>query len=317
MVASQQSLTTPATHSGSLTTANPPQTITNSDMRGTIADNLPPNYYQERDPDHGYRWFCVSQKTSFKTEIYLNAAKGRINISVFDNRGQNIKAWSSSIRLTGNWRRRLRRAAGEAVILLNQRPDCPSCKLPMVVRDCPTDRSQFFACSTATCAENILITNHDPDNAPTADWTTPEQKELAYSSIAFNLPPNYYPANNAEHGSRWFCQSQKTGLKVRIEPTLQHGRISITIVNRKGEIINDWSADIQMVADWPSRLRRASGEALVLVHRPPTCPVCRSAMELRKRHHDQKQFFGCSRFPACIGTMSITDHDVERKKAAS
>ena len=190
MVASQQSLTTPATHTGTLTTASLPETATNisSDLPLSIADNLPPNYHQEKDPDHRYRWFCVSQKTSFKTEIYLNAAKGRINISVFDNRGQNLKAWSSSIRLTGNWRRRLRRAAGEAVILLNQRPDCPSCKLPMVVRDSSTDQSQFFACSTATCAENILITNHDLETPPSADWTTPQQKELAYSSIASNPP---------------------------------------------------------------------------------------------------------------------------------
>lgn len=318
MVASRQSIA-PTTHTGPLVTTNPPQTctITSSDVSISIADNLPPNYYQEADPEHGYRWFCVNQKTSFKTEIYLNAPKARINISVFDNRGQNIKAWSSNIRMTGNWRRRLRRAAGEAVILINQRPDCPTCKLPMVVRDCSTDQSQYFGCTTPTCVETIIVTNQDPEKPPTADWTTPQQKELAYASIAFNLPPNYYQVNDPEHGSRWYCQSQKTGLKVRIEPTLQHARISITIVERKGEIINDWSVDIQMVSDWPSRLRRASGEALVLVHRPPKCPVCRSAMELRKRHHDQKQFFGCCKYPTCIGTMSITDRDVERTKAVS
>ncbi len=320
MVASQQTLTNPATNKRPLTPANPPQhlTTTRYDLAFAIADNLPPNYYQEKDPDHGDRWFCVSQRTSFKTEIYLNAAKRRINISVLDNRGQNIKAWSSSIRMTGNWRRRLRRAAGEAVILVNQRPDCPSCKLPMVLRDCSTDQSQLFGCSAfPTCGETIIITNHDLEQATTADWTTPQQKEQAYSSIAFNLPPNYYQVNDPEHGYRWFCQSQKTGFKARIEPTLQYAKINISIIDRKGETINEWSGDIQMVADWPSRLRRASGEALVLVHRLPKCPICRSAMELRKRHHDQKQFFGCSKYPTCIGTMSITDHDVERTKAAS
>lgn len=320
MVASQQFLTSPPTNTRSLITANPPHNSTNtiSDISFAIANNLPPNYCQEQDPDHGYRWFCVSQKTSFKTEIYLNAVKRRINISLFDNRGQNIKAWSSNIRMTGNWRRRLRRAAGEAVILVNQRPDCPSCKLPMVLREGSTDQSQLFGCSIfPTCRETIIITDHDLEKLTTADWTTPQQKEHVYSSIAFNLPPNYYQVSDPEHGSRWFCQSQKTGFKARIEPTLQHARISISIVDRKGETINEWGADIQMVADWPSRLRRASGEALVLVHHPPKCPVCRSAMELRKRHQDQKQFFGCSKYPTCIGTMSITDHDVERTKAAS
>jgi ssDNA-binding Zn-finger/Zn-ribbon topoisomerase 1 len=318
MVASQQSLSGPASNPRPLTAANPIHNLTStrSDIQSAIADNLPPNYYQETDPDHGYRWFCVSQKTAFTTEIYLNAAKRRINISAFDNRGQNIKAWSSNIRMTGNWRRRLRRAAGEAVILVNQRPDCPRCKSPLVVKDCPTDQSQFFGCSTPTCVETIIITNHDLETVITAEWTTPQQEEEVYSSIAFNLPPNYYQVNDPEHGSRWFCQSKRTGFKARIEPTLQHARISITIVDRKGATINDWSGDIQMVADWPSRLRRASGEALVLVHQLPKCPVCRSAMELRKRHHDQKQFFGCSKYPTCFGTMIITDHDVERIKAA-
>src|SRR5215213_8314432 len=197
MVASRQSIT-PAIHTGPLVTTSPPQTwtITSSDIPISIADNLPPNYYQEADPEHGYRWFCVNQKTSFKTEIYVNASKGRINISVFDNRGQNIKPWSSNIRMTGNWRRRLRRAAGEAVILVNQRPDCPRCKSALVVKDCPTDQSQFFGCSTPTCVETIIITNHDLETVITAAWTTPQQEEEVYSRIAFNLPPNYYQVND-------------------------------------------------------------------------------------------------------------------------
>lgn len=319
MVASQQSLSNPASNRKPLTAENPTDNLTDprSDIQFSIADNLPPNYHQERDLDHGYRWFCVSQKTAFTVEIYLDAVKRRINISVFDNRRKNIKAWNGKIRMTGNWRRRLRRAAGEAVILINQRPECRICKLPLVVKDCPTDQSQFFGCANSTCVETITITNHDLEKRVTAEWTTPQQKEQVYCTIACNLPPNCYRVNDPEHGPQWLCQSQKTGFKASIEPTLHHARISITIVDRKGETIHDWRGDVQMVADWPGRLRRAAGEALVLVHQLPKCPVCRSAMDLRKRHHDQKQFFGCSKYPTCTGTMSIIDRDVERTKAAS
>ena len=320
MVASQQSLTTPATKLRPLVPANLPQQLatTGSDVIFAITYNLPPNYFEEKDSNHTHRWLCVSQKTGFKTEIYLNAAKRRISISVFDNKGKNIKAWSSTLRMTGNWRRRLRRVAGEAVILVNQRPDCPSCKVPMVLKDNTNDHSQFFGCSTfPLCTETAPIIDHDVDRATTADWTTPQQKEQAYSTIRLNLPPNFYQVNDPEHDYNWFCQSQKTGFKARIYPTLQNARISISIVNHKGETIKEWSGDIQMVADWPTRLRRAAGEVLVLVHQLRKCPVCRSAMELRKRHQDQKQFFGCSKYPRCVGTMSITDHDVTRTKAAS
>ena len=113
MVASQQSLTTPATNTRPLTPVNPSQHLvtTRSDLISAIAYNLPPNYFEESDPVHGYRWFGVSQKSSFRTEIYLNAAKRRINISVFDNKGKTIKPWSTTLRMTGNWRRRLRRGA--------------------------------------------------------------------------------------------------------------------------------------------------------------------------------------------------------------
>src|SRR4029078_13538824 len=105
MVASQQSLSHPASNPKPLTAANPTDKLTDprSDIQFSIADNLPPNYHQERDLDHGYRWFCVSQKTAFTVEIYLDAAKRRIIISVFDNRRKNIKAWNGKIRMTGNW----------------------------------------------------------------------------------------------------------------------------------------------------------------------------------------------------------------------
>ena len=229
MVAAQQSLNTPATNTRPLTPVNPSQHVvsTSSDLISAIAYNLPPNYFEESDPNHGYRWFGVSQRSSFRTEIYLNAAKRRINISVFDNKGKTIKPWSSTLRMTGN------------------------------------------------------------------------------------------QVSDPKHDFHWFCQSHKTGFKARIHSTLHNAKISISIFDRKGETVKEWSGDIQMVADWRTRLRRAAGEALVLVHQLRNCPVCHSAMEIRKRHHDQKQFFGCSKYPKCIGTMSITDYDVTKKKAAS
>lgn len=35
------------------------------------------------------------------------------------------------------------------------------------------------------------------------------------------------------------------------------------------------------------------------------CPKCNSLMVIRKRRRDQKEFYGCSRYPRCYGTKEM------------
>ena len=327
MVASEQYLTNGSQISRPLAPARSiqpdlqPDHATKTDgLTFAIPYNLPPNYFQEENPEHGYHWVCVSLKTGFTIEIYQNIAKRHVKILVFDNKKRRIHPWGTTLRMVGDWRRRLRRAAGETVILINQQPNCPSCGIPMIVCQRRKNKKQFFGCPTfPTCTQSLNIIRHDIERpATTSEWTPSEQKEEAYLAIACNLPPNYYQMPDEKHVYHWFCQNQRTGFKADICASLPDAKISITFIDKtKQQTIKAWSSEIQMVSDWPSRLRRAASEALVLVQQRPKCPLCRSMMELRKRHQDEKQFFGCSTFPDCVGTMSITDHDVERTKAAS
>lgn len=323
MVASQHSLTTSSETTRPLAPARSIESDRSSvtdNLNFAIPYNLPPNYFQESHPKHGYHWVCVSLKTGYTIEIYQAIAERHIRLLVFDNKKRRIKPWSTTLRMVGDWRRRLRRAAGEALILINQRPNCPSCHIPMIVCQRRKNKTQFFGCPTfPACTESLNIIRHDIERpATTSEWATSEQKEEAYSIVTRNLPPNYYQMQDDKYGYHWFCQNQQTGFKAHIYASLPDAKITITFIDKKKqETIAAWSSEIQMVSDWPCRLRRAAGEALVLVQQRPKCPVCRSMMDLRKRHQDEKQFFGCSNFPDCVGTMSITDHDVERTKAAS
>src|SRR5215207_4398218 len=72
-----------------------------------------------------------------------------------------------------------------------------------------------------------------------------------------------------------------------------------------------------MTGHWKRRLRRTAGEPIVLANQRPKCPNCRQPLILRERRTDHQQFFGCENYPTCNGSISIIDHDVQRKKAVS
>ena len=78
-----------------------------------------------------------------------------------------------------------------------------------------------------------------------------------------------------------------------------------------------WSGDLRMTGNWRRRLRRASGEALVLVNQRPRCRNCKKPLVLRERRDNQQQFFGCEDYPRCNGSITIIDHDLDRKRAGS
>ena len=142
-----------------------------------------------------------------------------------------------------------------------------------------------------------------------------------YRAIEYNLPPNYRRHHDSQNGFHWIYRAGKTNLSAHIYPDVDHDIINISIFDDRNpdesEVIKKWSGDLRMTGHWRRRLRRTAGEAIVLAHQRPRCPNCRKPLILRERRSDQQQFFGCEDYPNCNGSISIIDHDLDRRKAVS
>jgi Topoisomerase DNA binding C4 zinc finger. len=147
-----------------------------------------------------------------------------------------------------------------------------------------------------------------------------------FRAIEYNLPPNYRRHHDNQHGYHWIYRVAKTNLSAHIYPNVDHDIINISIfddrknpafVPDQSELIKKWSGDLRMTGNWRRRLRRTAGEAIVLANQRPRCPNCRNPLSLRERRTDHQQFFGCEDYPRCNGSISIIDHDIDRKKAGS
>lgn len=163
--------------------------------------------------------------------------------------------------------------------------------------------------------------------------TLPSTTSQAYTSlpsvfraIEYNLPPNFRRHHDSQHGYHWIYRVPKTKLSAHIYPNVDHDIINISIFDDRNnpafvpdgsELIRKWSGELRMTGSWRRRLRRTAGEAIVLANQRPRCPNCRKPLILRERRTDHQQFFGCEDYPRCNGSISIIDHDVDRKKAGS
>lgn len=141
---------------------------------------------------------------------------------------------------------------------------------------------------------------------------------FVFRAIEYNLPPTYRRRHNIEHGHHWIYSVGKTNLSAHIYPKIENHIINISIfddrIPEQSELIKKWSGDLRMIGNWKRRLRRTAGEAIVLAHQRPRCPNCKKPLIIRARRADHQQFFGCEDYPSCNGSISIIDHDVERKK---
>src|ERR1700747_1115828 len=92
-----------------------------------IESNLQWPYRRCYDWKHTWHWIWRSDKTNFSARIYPDLKNSIIKIAVYDDDdatpnngprqlGTAIQQWSGEIRMTGNWQRRLSRAAGEAMV---------------------------------------------------------------------------------------------------------------------------------------------------------------------------------------------------------
>jgi hypothetical protein len=154
-----------------------------------IEYNIPPNYRRQYDDRHGHFWIYRAPKTRLSAHIYPNVdhEHDSIKISIFDDSknadlttdgGELIKKWSTQLRMSGKWRRRLRWSTGEALVLVNQRPRCPSCKKPLIVRERRDNHHQFFGCEDyPRCNGSISIIDHDVDRNKAASYRPPSEHE--------------------------------------------------------------------------------------------------------------------------------------------
>jgi hypothetical protein len=139
-----------------------------------IEVRIQPNYTRlDDDLVYGYYWISRWRKTGLSARVYPNRQKETITVAVFDDTvnhtgtckdGEPIRMWSGDIRMTGNWRRRLSRAAGEAIVLMRMRPKCPLCGRPLVLRERKDHSSQFFGCPRfPDCHGSVGIVEFDLD----------------------------------------------------------------------------------------------------------------------------------------------------------
>lgn len=100
----------------------------NADRRAPYIERCLPFVYR-RDNLCSGRWQWESPRTRLCAVARYDVGGEVVRVTVYDNfLGLRIRKWSSVIRLTsGHWQRRLRRAAGEAMILAQRRPLCPGC----------------------------------------------------------------------------------------------------------------------------------------------------------------------------------------------
>ena len=149
-----------------------------------------------------------------------------------------------------------------------------------------------------------------------------------FRAIECNLQLNYRRQYDDRHGYYWIYRVASTKLSAHVYPNINHDHdtIKISIFDDSnnpdltpdgGELIKRWSTQLRMTGKWRRRLRWISGEALVLVKQRPRCPACKKPLILRERRDNHQQFFGCEDYPRCNGSLSIIDHDVERKNAGS
>lgn len=115
-----------------------------------------------------------------------------------------------------------------------------------------------------------------------------------------------------EDGEGWAWRSERANMTAVVEQGGEKNTLVVKVVDdESGQEIGLWVTELRLTGQWRRRLRQSSGEALVLAQTRPQCPICKAPVKLRTRGADSRQFFGCSNFPSCRGSLNIVEHDVE------
>lgn len=116
--------------------------------------------------DAGIGWAWKSERAGMTASVKFGAEKNSLVIAVFDaETNEEIELWRSELRLTGQWKRRLRQFSGEALVLCQTRPRCPKCGEPATLRRRREGGAQFFGCTRYPKCNGLLnIIDHDVEH---------------------------------------------------------------------------------------------------------------------------------------------------------
>lgn len=170
MSAAESALNTPRTYQQAVRPEQPEL----KSVYKAIEYNLPPGFRREYDNIHGFHWICNPRRNSnLSARIYPDVDNQTINVSVFDEsprnvnnpeRGVKIKEWSTDLRMTGEWRRRLAEGAGRIQVQAKKQPKCPKCLEPLVLRQTREGGTQFFGCAKyPQCKGSLTIGNFEAE----------------------------------------------------------------------------------------------------------------------------------------------------------
>jgi hypothetical protein len=116
-----------------------------------------------------------------------------------------------------------------------------------------------------------------------------------------------------EDGSGWARHAEQANMTASVTYGEERNSLLISVIDDDaGFEVELWRTELRLTGQWVRRLRQASGEALVLGQSRPRCPRCGKPLRLRRRKEGDGQFFGCTMFRRCHGSVNIVDHDFER-----
>lgn len=120
--------------------------------------------YKPTEDPCGWAWHA--EHANMTASVIFGAEKNSLIITVTDDdAGEEIELWRTELRLSGNWKRRLRQFSGEALVLCQSRPRCPKCGALVVLVRRRDGSVQFFGCtkfrSTPRCNGSLNIIDHD------------------------------------------------------------------------------------------------------------------------------------------------------------
>lgn len=153
------------------------------------------------------------------------------------------------------------------------------------------------------------------EKQPRPNQTNERGEEKRSLEIRECLPFTFTQDVKSEGELAWNWRSKVSELEAKVRFDAEHDMIILSVRDtRVDKTISRWTTKVYMTGAWRKRLRRASGESLILAQRRPHCPKCQSEMLVRERHSDNAQFFGCPAYPNCKGLVDIIDHDIETEK---
>lgn len=274
--------------------AAPPSNARLPEKYWIVEYNLPPGFVRHSHNDE-YFWardFRVGYPNSFvkfSIRVHPEVDKNIIHISVVDvERGSNVLHRSKihMISKTSDWRQRLAQRLGPILVKANNK-----CRREP---QSPTPLSPEYSLLSDAVLPGFRY--QEPTESASAHWV---------------LHPN-----------------RSSNLTVKVYPNLPQKTISIKVFyERAGESLKEadsetpattnieiskWSHEVSMTGGevrWKTTLAERLGEASVQAKKQPKCPTCKKPAVLRNAKYGQ--FFGCSSFPRCRGSLSIGDFQTE------